>query len=77
MTRFVPLSPDTLAYLGQARGVPALAFVAVEFAACVSKWALRRQTRRTLTQLTVWQLNDVGLTPLEARREASKAFWQA
>ncbi|MEP1611158.1 MAG: DUF1127 domain-containing protein [Roseobacter sp.] len=76
MTRFVPLSPDTLAYLGQARGVPALAYIAVEFAATMCKWATRRQTRKTLTQLTVWQLEDVGLTPLEAHREATKAFWQ-
>lgn len=77
MTRTIPLSPDTLAYLGQTRGVPALAFVAVEFAACVSKWAMRRHTRHALKELTVWQLKDVGLTPLEAHREASKAFWQA
>ena len=77
MTRTSPLSPDTLAYLTAARNVPTLAYVAVEFAACVSIWATRRQTRRALEQLSIWQLDDVGLTPLEAHRETSKAFWQA
>lgn len=77
MTRRSTLSPDTLAYLSRTQSVPTLTFVAVEFAACVSKWATRRQTRRALRQLTVWQLHDVGLTPLAARSEASKAFWRA
>lgn len=77
MTRTSPLSPDTLAYLGTARNVPTLARVAVEFAACLSKWATRRQTRRALTQLEPWQLSDVGLTPLDVRTETSKAFWQS
>ena len=77
MTRMTPLSPDTLAYLSAARDVPALAYVAVEFAACVSKWTMRRRSRKALQQLEPWQLEDVGLTPLAARREAAKAFWQA
>ncbi|MEM9576794.1 MAG: DUF1127 domain-containing protein [Pseudomonadota bacterium] len=77
MTRTSPLAPDTLAYLTAARNVPTLAYVAVEFAACVSKWATRRQTRRALRQLENWQLDDVGMTPLDAQREVSKAFWQA
>ena len=77
MTRTTPLSPDTLAYLSAARDVPALAYVAVEFAACVSKWTTRRRSRKALQQLEPWQLEDVGLTPLAARREAAKAFWQA
>lgn len=76
MTRRSTLSPDTLAYLSETRSIPAVAYVAVEFAACVSKWAMRRQTRRALRQLTDWQLADVGLTPLTARKEASKAFWR-
>lgn len=77
MTRATPLSPDTLAYLTQARDVPAIAVIAVEFAACLSKWATRRRTRRALQNLTVWQLQDVGMTPSEARLEASKVFWRA
>ncbi|MFK7762828.1 MAG: DUF1127 domain-containing protein [Roseobacter sp.] len=76
MTRTSQLSPDTLAYLGAARQIPTVARIAVAFAVCLSKWATRRHTRRALKQLDAWQLTDVGLTPLEARREADKAFWQ-
>lgn len=77
MTRTSPLSPATLDYLSTARDVPTLAYVAVEFAAYMSKWTTRRQTRRALQQLENWQLDDVGLTSLEAYHEGSKAFWQA
>ncbi|MBW4708791.1 DUF1127 domain-containing protein [Roseobacter sp. YSTF-M11] len=70
-------SPETMAYLNQAKSMPALAIVAVEFAVCVSKWATRRRTRRALRQLTVWQLTDVGLTPRQAHDEAAKVFWRA
>jgi uncharacterized protein YjiS (DUF1127 family) len=76
MARTSPLSPDTLAYLGAARDVPTLARFAVEFAACLSRWSTRRRTRRALEQLEAWQLSDVGLTPLDARDEATKAFWR-
>lgn len=77
MARATALSPKTLTYLNEARIVPAAAVIAVEFAACLSKWATRRQTRRALQQLEDWQLSDVGLTPREAATEASKVFWKA
>jgi uncharacterized protein YjiS (DUF1127 family) len=77
MIRATPLPADTLAYLGSARSVPTLAHAAVGFAVCVSRWAMRRQTRKALKQLENWQLDDVGLTPLEAQHETSKAFWRA
>ena len=76
MTRTPQHSSDALAYLSRAHVVPPLAVLAVEFAACVSKWATRRETRRTLSRLTDWELRDVGLTPDEARIEASKVFWR-
>ena len=77
MTRTDQFSPDTLAYLGNARVAPTAAVIAVEFAAVLSKWTTRRQTRQALKQLTIWQLEDVGLTPLQADHEASKVFWRA
>ncbi len=70
-------SPRSLAYLNEVKEMPTLAILAVEFAVCVSKWATRRRTRRVLKQLTVWQLDDVGLTPEQARHEAAKVFWRA
>lgn len=77
MTRAVSLSTETLTYLAEARIVPTLAIVAVEFAACLSKWATRRESRRALKKLTDWELRDVGLTPRQARYEAAKVFWRA
>ncbi|MEM1075269.1 MAG: DUF1127 domain-containing protein [Pseudomonadota bacterium] len=76
MTHAKTLSPDTLAYLAKVTELPTVAVLAVEFAACVSKWTTRRRTRKALQQLSHWQLEDVGLTPTEATREASKVFWQ-
>ncbi|MGC3937118.1 DUF1127 domain-containing protein [Roseobacter sp. EG26] len=70
-------SPETMAYLNEVKSMPTLAIVAVEFAVCVSKWATRRRTRRALQQLTLWQLDDVGVTPRQARIEAAKVFWRA
>ncbi|MEM1350831.1 MAG: DUF1127 domain-containing protein [Pseudomonadota bacterium] len=76
MTRTVTFPPDALAYLGATRHAPKLAVIAVQFAVCVSKWASRRRTRQALAQLDIWQLDDVGLTPKQAHREASKEFWR-
>ncbi|MFK7881939.1 DUF1127 domain-containing protein [Roseobacter sp.] len=70
-------SPKSLAYLQEAKTMPTVAIIAVEFAVCVSKWATRRETRRALKQLTDWELRDVGLTPRQARDEAAKVFWRA
>jgi len=39
-------------------------------------WDLRRQTRRTLRDMTDSQLMDVGLTRDEAYTEARRLFWQ-
>lgn len=36
----------------------------------------RRRQRRALSELSPWQLRDIGVTPEEARREAEKPFWR-
>ncbi len=41
----------------------------------VGRMELQRQ-RRTLAALTSGELEDIGLTPAQARREASKPFWE-
>jgi uncharacterized protein YjiS (DUF1127 family) len=56
--------------------LPVLAVVAVKFAVCLTLWTTRRHTRAALRQLEPWQLADVGLTPAEASREASRVFWR-
>lgn len=76
MARSANTPSDALSYLSQAHVVPTAAVIAVKFAACMSIWATRRETRRALRRLTDWELRDVGLTPDEARYEASKVFWR-
>lgn len=75
MAQALTLSPETLSILNQ-RGLPLLAVVAVKVAVCLTTWATRRRTRLALAQLQPWQLADVGLTPEQAEREASRMFWQ-
>ena len=39
-------------------------------------WAMRRRTRRTLSELDERQLADVGLTRRQALLESAKPFWR-
>ncbi|MEP1767483.1 MAG: DUF1127 domain-containing protein [Sulfitobacter sp.] len=77
MTHAAALTNDALKTLTASRSIPMLAVLSIAFAACVTKWVTRRQTRLTLDQLDAWQLQDVGLTPRAARDEARKVFWKA
>jgi len=42
----------------------------------VRDWIARSDQRRVLGELTGHFLNDIGMSPDEARREAAKPFWQ-
>ena len=77
MARTATTPNDALTYLAEAHILPTASVIALRVAVCLSKWATRRNTRRTLKQLTPWELRDVGLTPEEADFEASKVFWRA
>ena len=76
MTRTAYQNIDALIYLRESNALPIVSVLAVQFAVTVSKWTLRHRTRQALGQLTETQLRDVGLTPLQARREAARLFWQ-
>jgi uncharacterized protein YjiS (DUF1127 family) len=39
-------------------------------------WRERASTRRALKQLSYQMLEDIGVEPSEAMREASKPFWR-
>ena len=56
--------------------LPLAADILVMVAVTVVKWDRRRRSRIALSRLTSSQLKDIGLTPLEAGREAQKRFWQ-
>jgi uncharacterized protein YjiS (DUF1127 family) len=38
---------------------------------------MRSKTRRRLYELDARELDDIGLTELQRRRECAKRFWQA
>ncbi|KJZ20210.1 DUF1127 domain-containing protein [Loktanella sp. S4079] len=57
--------------------LPLLAIVAVRFAVAVTKWDVRRKTRRHLRNMPPYLLNDIGLDAYTASTEAAKPFWQA
>ena len=76
MTRTAYKNIDALIYLRENNALPIVSVMAVQFAVTVSKWTLRHRTRMALGHLTEAQLRDVGLTPLQARREAARLFWQ-
>ncbi len=49
------------------------------FLACVvvmAKWSERRRSRKALADLDPHLLKDIGLTPSEAHREATRPFWR-
>jgi len=75
MTRIVTHAAD-LALLKAHKELPTLATLAVKVAVVVTQWHMHWRTRRTLRGLTAHELQDVGLTPAEARREANKRFYQ-
>lgn len=42
----------------------------------LGQWAMRWRGRRALADLDDRLLNDIGLTPGEARRESAVGFWR-
>ena len=47
-----------------------------EAAAIVRLWLLRSESRRTLAELTDYQLRDIGLFRSQALAESEKPFWK-
>lgn len=70
------LHPAQLALLNSQAELPTLARVAVTVAVLVTKWDMNWRTRKALGRLDHHQLDDIGLTPREAKREADKRFYQ-
>ena len=64
-----------LAYLDAQAPLPALASVALAVAVTVTRWTVRRNTRKALGKLADHHLKDVGLTKQQAWREAALPFW--
>ena len=65
-----------LAQLSARTTLPPVSRWAVQFAYLSYLWSQRRRTRAQLRALDPARLQDIGLTPDEARLEYSKWFWR-
>jgi len=65
-----------IAYLDAAPSLPLLASAAVKVAVTVAKWSERRQSRLALADVDPNLLDDIGVSPDQARRESARPFWQ-
>lgn len=52
--------------------LPALRRIVV----AMGHWTLRRRTRTQLNRLSPYMLEDIGITPAQARKEAERPFWK-
>ncbi|MCB1350910.1 MAG: DUF1127 domain-containing protein [Geminicoccaceae bacterium] len=73
--RPAPIGQDRLAFLDAQAPLPALANVALAVAVIVTKWSIRRKTRKALGRLEPHHLKDIGMTKAQAWREAALPFW--
>ena len=71
------LHPAQIALLSAQDTLPVSARWLVKAAIIVTKWDMRRRTRKSLMNLDHDQLHDIGLTRSQAVEEAGKSFWQA
>jgi len=65
-----------LAWLDAQAPLPTLADWALALAVTVTQWSTRARTRKALKKLPPHLLDDVGLDPHEAWREAVQPFWK-
>lgn len=65
-----------LSYLVSHAPLPAASVMALRAAVLFAKWTVLRRTRNDLCDLDDRLLQDIGLTPTQARREAQRPFWQ-
>ena len=70
------IHPAQLALLNSQAQLPTLARVAVTVAVMATKWDMNWRTRKALGRLDPYELDDIGLTSIEATREANKRFYQ-
>ena len=63
--------------LGKREQFPLISQWAIQVANTVVTWSDRYKTRRPLSTMSYALLEDIGVTPEQAKREAAKPFWRA
>ena len=77
MSRTSTLQLSQLTQTAATPPLPLFAQWAIAFAATVTLWERRAKTRRALADLDQARLQDVGISPEEARDEIRKRYWNA
>ena len=67
---------SALTHLSTRTTLPLMSQVAIKVAYVVLLWSQRRRTRNALSDLSPHALRDIGISPDDARIEASKPFWR-
>jgi len=76
MTQTQTMTNKALLQLTASPTLPLVAAIAVRFAGLVTTWDKRSRTRNQLKSLSDQQLEDIGVTYAQARKEAARRFWQ-
>ena len=77
MSRTSTLQLSQLTQTAATQPLPLFAQWAIAFAATVTLWERRAKTRKALADLDHARLQDVGISPEEARDEIRKRYWNA
>lgn len=72
MTRDLPL----LALIDLTQPLPPFSALVVKVAVALVTWETRARTRKHLAKLDDHLLEDIGLSPRDAKREADRRFYQ-
>ncbi len=76
MIQHAQISQSNMSFLVSRPALPVLAQWAVTFAVLITKWSLRRRTRKHLRHMSQEQLNDIGRNRAEAHHQATLPFWR-
>lgn len=63
--------------LGKREHFPLVSRWAIQVASTIVTWYDRYNTRRPLSTMPYGLLEDIGITPEQARLEAAKPFWRS
>ncbi|WIY24629.1 DUF1127 domain-containing protein [Parasedimentitalea psychrophila] len=67
---------SNMSFLVSRPALPVVAQWAVAFAVLITKWTLRRRTRKHLRHMSQQQLDDIGRNRAEAHHQATLPFWR-
>lgn len=70
-------SRNAIALISTGDKLPPLSQIALAISVLVMTWEMRARTRKSLARLSKDELEDIGLSQLEAESETRRWFWQS